>query len=148
VKSLTDKDRPIITDDAEVLPNGRGRTVVILHRRVLPKPKKEKGAKSLLLFAVKLHNGSMTLKLYVSDKPKRYVLFTDKEGKIIQYEERLKMASALIASLQKDSSVSPFLEKTKKAHKPSIRGLFSSELRHESKRQVLRIRNFVRRNEK
>ena len=146
MKGLTDKKNAVVTESTKVYPRGRGKVLVISEKSVLPKPKKEKGARSLVLFAIKSNPDPVILKLFVSDKPKRYVLFP--EGRVLQYEERLKLACALIASLMKDSSFSPFLEKTKKAHKPSIRGLFNSELRHESKRQVLRIRNFVRRNEK
>jgi hypothetical protein len=137
----------IVTESTEILPNGRGRIVLISHKRVLPKPKKQKKGNSLLLFYAKSNPESIKLRLFLNNGVKRYVLFP--EGRILQQEERIELASALIASLHKQPALSPFTSHRKvtgkrKRHR-SIRGLFFSELKTQSFEKTVKINNFLRR---
>jgi hypothetical protein len=138
----------IVTETTKIYPRGRGKVLVISEKSVIKKPKKGKSP-CLTLFSAKSNPESIRLKLFVGKNGvKRYVIFP--EGRVLQYEERLELASALVASLKrKVTSLSTYcshrrLKVINNGHK-KIKGLFTQDLRNISQDKIKQIDKFVRR---
>jgi len=140
-------ENQIVTEKTMILPHGRGRVVVISEKRVLPKPKKGKRAQSITLFAIKSNPNPIVLKMFMNNGIKRVVIFP--EGRILQYEERLALVSALLPTLKQNLHTkhrkSHTISLTVSEKRERVRGIFSKELKSMCIKNYDKINRFVRR---
>lgn len=91
----------IVTESIEVLPHGRGRVVVIAHKRVMKKPRFAKDrSPRLCLVRIKSNPNDIAFAAYLNkDRIIRFYLFPEKRQ--LSSDERLEFAAALLATIER-----------------------------------------------
>ena len=136
----------LITEKIEILPHGRGRVVVIAHKRIIKKPKTFKRRNpSLCLVRIKSNPSDFCLTSYLnSDNIVRHILFP--EGRQLSYDERKKMAIASLVTLSKIVDKRYTYKQKNVSHKPS-HCIISQDLRKELDIAFRRYEKWRKRNQ-